>query len=84
MTTNQKTIGILGGMGPEATHDLFGKLLRATPAKCDQDHFRIVIDNNPKVPDRTKNIVEDGADPVPVMAAGAKILEKSGVDFIAV
>src|SRR5262245_23880133 len=38
-----KTIGVIGGMGPAATLDLFGKLLAATNAERDQDHFRILI-----------------------------------------
>ena len=47
---NQKVIGILGGMGPEATVDLFYKIVKLTPVEKDQDHFRIIIDNNPKIP----------------------------------
>ena len=42
-------IGILGGMGPEATVELFRLIIKLTPAKTDQEHFRILIDNNPKV-----------------------------------
>jgi aspartate racemase len=79
---NESVIGILGGMGPEATLDLFGKIIRSTPAERDQDHLRVIIDSNPKVPDRTAAIVADGADPVPVMAASARVLETAGVDFI--
>ena len=32
-----RIIGILGGMGPLATADLYQKIIRATPATCDQD-----------------------------------------------
>jgi aspartate racemase len=46
-------IGILGGMGPEATADLFHKIIKNTEATKDQDHLRILVDNNPKIPDRT-------------------------------
>src|SRR2546427_6618141 len=41
-----KVIGVLGGLGPWATLDFFEKILRLTPAKADQDHLRIIIDNN--------------------------------------
>ena len=51
-----KTIGVIGGMGPAATADLFSKLLAATGAERDQDHFRILIDNNPRLPDRNAAI----------------------------
>ncbi len=79
---HQKIIGILGGMGPEATLDLYGKIIRATPAEKDQDHLRVIIDSNPKVPDRTPAIIGDGEDPVPAMAESGKTLERAGVDFI--
>ncbi|MGB4070704.1 MAG: aspartate/glutamate racemase family protein, partial [bacterium] len=48
----RKVIGLLGGMGPEATADLFLKIIRATPADKDQEHLRVIIDNNPQIPDR--------------------------------
>jgi aspartate racemase len=79
---NTKTIGILGGMGPEATVDCFDKIIKNTPAAKDQDHLRVVIDSNPKVPDRTAAIIGSGESPVPVMAAGCQALERAGADFI--
>ncbi len=80
MTT--KTIGILGGMGPEATVDCFDNIVRNTPAAKDQDHLRVVIDSNPAVPDRTAAIVADGQSPVPVMVSGCEALQRAGADFI--
>lgn len=79
---DQKTIGILGGMGPEATVDCFAKIIKNTPATKDQDHIRIVIDSNPKVPDRTAAIIDDGESPVPIMVAGCNALQRAGADFI--
>ena len=32
----QKTVGIIGGMGPEATVDLMQRVIQATPANDDQ------------------------------------------------
>ena len=34
-----KTVGIVGGMGPEATVDLMTKIIRATPAQKEQEHI---------------------------------------------
>ena len=73
----EKVIGILGGMGPEATLDLFGKIIANTPAATDQDHLRVVIDSNPKVPDRTAAILRGGESPVPAMRAGIEALKQS-------
>ncbi|MEA2021957.1 MAG: amino acid racemase [Candidatus Caldatribacteriota bacterium] len=77
-----KIIGILGGMGPETTVDLFYRIIKFTPAKKDQEHLRIIIDNNPKIPDRTAAILGVGEDPVAVLQETAKNLEKAGADFI--
>lgn len=71
-------------MGPEATIDLFQKITSATPAKKDQDHVRVIIDSNPKVPSRQKAIFEDGPSPVPLLTQTARNLEKAGADVIVV
>jgi aspartate racemase len=80
----EKIIGILGGMGPEATIDLFYKIIKFTPAKKDQEHLRIIIDNNPKIPDRTAAILGKGEDPLPALQETAQNLEKAGADFIVI
>lgn len=81
---NTQTIGILGGMGPEATVDCFDKIIKNTPAAKDQDHLRVVIDSNPKVPDRTAAIIGSGESPVPVLLAGCRALARAGADFIVI
>ena len=78
----EKIIGILGGMGPEATTDLFYKIIKLTPAGKDQDHLRVIIDKNPKIPDRTAAILGKGEDPLPALRETARNLEKAGADFI--
>jgi aspartate racemase len=80
----EKIIGILGGMGPEAAIDLFTKIVKGTRVKKDQDHLRILIDNNPKVPDRTLAIQKKGPSPLPQLIRSAKILENAGADFIVI
>ncbi|NJE84413.1 amino acid racemase [Thermococcus sp. CX2] len=78
----EKVIGILGGMGPLATAELFRRIIEKTPAKRDQDHPRIIIYNNPKIPDRTAFILGKGEDPRPELIEGARKLESWGADFI--
>jgi len=77
---NDKKIGIIGGMGPEATADLYLKIIKNTEAKKDQDHFRVIIDSNVKIPDRTQAILHNGEDPTPALIETAKNLEKLSVD----
>lgn len=79
---HERTIGILGGMGPQATLALFETILERTRAETDQDHFRIVIDNNPKIPDRTKALLGEGPDPLPLLMDTARNLERAGADVI--
>ena len=78
----KKTIGILGGMGPMATADLFAKIVSATKAACDNDHVRVYIDSNSAIPDRTGAILRGGPDPVPEMLSALRHLEACGADCI--
>jgi len=80
---NDATIGILGGMGPAATVELFRRIVAYTPAQCDQDHIPIVIDNNPKIPDRGPFLLHGGPDPRPALCRSARKLERMGASFIA-
>jgi len=79
----EKVIGVLGGLGPWATLDLFEKILTLTPAGRDQEHLRLIIDNNPKIPDRSPAIFGTGEDPTPALVETARNLERAGADFIA-
>lgn len=78
----KKTIGILGGMGPMATADLFQKITALTDAGCDRDHIRVYIDSNASIPDRTAAILSGGEDPVPAMADALRHLELCGADCV--
>ena len=81
----EKIVGILGGMGPEATVDLMQRIIRLTPALDDMDHIRCIVDNNPKVPSRIKAIIEgDGEDPGPCMADMGRRLESWGAHFLVI
>ena len=76
------TAGVLGGMGPDATVDFLAKVIAATSAEADQDHARMLVDHNPKVPNRQTALLGNGEDPGPVLAAMAKGLEDAGADFL--
>ena len=75
-------IGILGGMGPMATVDVFQKIVSHTPADCDQEHIRIIIDNNPKIPSRIDAIINGTESPLQELINSARLLEMCGADFI--
>ena len=79
-----RRVGILGGMGPEATVLLMSRLIDATPAADDADHVPLLVDQNPQVPSRIARLIEGrGADPAPVLAAMARRLETAGAEALA-
>ncbi len=75
-------VGVLGGMGPEATVDFMSKLISLTPGDTDQDHVRLLVDQNPGVPNRQDALLRDGKSPGPVLAEMARGLEAGGCDFL--
>jgi aspartate racemase len=77
-----KTVGVIGGLGPYATLDFFERVLNRTRAQHEQDHLRLIIDNNTRVPDRNAFMRGDGPSPAPALAASAKGLQDVGADFI--
>lgn len=77
-----KSIGIIGGMGPLATADLYRKITILTNAASDAEHIRIYIDSNTSIPDRTEAIANNGTSPVAEMIASATKLEAIGADFL--
>lgn len=80
----QKVVGVLGGMGPLATVDLYQKIIEETPATRDQEHLHVIIESNPAVPDRSEALLAGGEDPTPLLLSGAKRLATAGADFIVV
>lgn len=78
----EKSLGILGGMGPMATAEIYAKIVALTKADCDNDHIRVYIDSNAKIPDRTAAILHGGENPVPYMIDSAKKLEQAGAGCI--
>ncbi len=86
MTTKaQPVVGVIGGMGPEATVDLMRRVIAATPATDDIDHIRMLVDNNSKIPSRLKALIDrTGEDPTPVLVGMARGLVTAGADFLVI
>lgn len=82
MRARTKTVGVLGGMGPAATLDFFARVLAATNAGTDQDHLRLIIDCNPKLPNRNDAIAGSGPSPGAELAAMARGLEQAGAELL--
>lgn len=79
-----KPVGILGGMGPEATILLMQKVLAGVAAWDDSDHVPLVVHQNTQVPSRIAALIEGtGADPGPVLGQMARDLAGAGVQALA-
>ncbi|MCY0385851.1 amino acid racemase [Robbsia sp. Bb-Pol-6] len=78
-------IGVAGGVGPAATVDFLDKLVTATPAARDQDHLRVVLEQNPHIPDRTAHLLgRSPADPAVALYAACLSLVENGAGLIAI
>jgi aspartate racemase len=85
VATMQKIVGILGGMGPESTAVLLQKITRRTPAAVEQDHLRVIIDSNPKIPNRTDALLFGNLKPaIDALSDSARNLERAGADVIGI
>lgn len=77
-------VGVVGGVGPAATVDFLDKIVRNTPASRDQEHIKLLVEQNPQIPDRTENLTGTGADPTVSLYATCKKLEDGDADVIAI
>jgi aspartate racemase len=69
-------------MGPAATVHFMGRVLDLTPAASDQDHLRLIVDNNSGVLDRNAAVAGNGPSPAPVLVAMARGLERAGAEML--
>jgi aspartate racemase len=77
-------IGVLGGMGPSATLELYRRFIAAVDVVGDQDHPRIVIDSNARIPDRTAALIAGGPSPQAALVAGVTGLEQAGAQCVVI
>jgi len=79
-----RTIGVLGGMGPEATVYFLERLVKNTEAKSDQEHVPVLVYSLPQIPNRTEAILYGGESPLPLLISGAARMAGAGADFIVI
>jgi aspartate racemase len=83
-SSDDKVLGVLGGMGPLASAQFMVRLTLLTPATRDQEHIPTVLWSDPRVPDRTVGRLSRGADPLPWLLRGIAGLERAGCGAIAI
>ena len=82
---SEQRLGILGGMGPQATQDFYQRILDRTDASCDQEHLPTLIWSDTSMPDRTAAIL--GGDVEGCyrrLLDGARLLERGGCTALAI
>ena len=78
-------LGVLGGMGPQATQVFYQYVLDHTDASCDQEHLPTLILSDTLMPDRTKSILSGNTGPVyERLLRDAQLLENCGCTAIAI
>ncbi len=79
-----RIVGVIGGMGPEATVELMRRVIAKTPARDDADHVHLIVENNPKIPSRIAHLIDrTGVDPTPELVRIAQNLQRAGADVLA-
>lgn len=78
-----KTIGVLGGLGPMATVYFQSLLVDHTYAPTDQDHIDLIVINRATTPDRSSYILDKTKEsPLQYLIEDAKKLEHAGCDAL--
>ncbi len=83
----QYRLGVLGGMGPQATNTFYQFVIDRTDAQTDQEHVNALILSDSEMPDRTSAILSGGEAREGVyrrLLADARLLEGAGCTCIAV
>jgi aspartate racemase len=85
LNATHRIVGIIGGMGPEATVDLLRRIIAKTPARDDADHIHLIVESNPKIPSRIAHLIEGtGPDPTPELIRIADNLQRAGANALAI
>lgn len=82
---HETKLGVLGGMGPQATQVFYQFVLDRTDAAKDQDHLPAVILSDTGIPDRTAAILSGNTEELyQRLLSDAKTLEACGCTVLAI
>ena len=80
----RKTLGVIGGLGPMATAAFLELITKMTKAVTDQEHLHVLIDSEPRTPDRTGFVLgKGGEDPYPWLLKGGRNVRTMGAEVLA-
>ena len=79
---NKLIAGVLGGMGPLATVDFMSMVTEFCPIEKEEDHVRLVVDQNPHIPSRQIMTPEISTKIASTLSKSAVNLENIGANFL--
>lgn len=80
---SKKIVGVIGGLGPQATIYFMNLVVKNTFVAKDQDHIDMIVLNHASIPDRTAFVLgKSNDDPTPYLVEDCKKLCELGCDFI--
>src|SRR3989344_7239312 len=77
-------VGIVGGVGPEASNKFCEFLIKYKKSKTDQENLTFLHYCNPKIPDRTDFIMGKGPNPTEELIKSCNLLKEAGADFLVI
>jgi aspartate racemase len=72
-------LGIVGGMGPEATAEIHRRIVAYTAARSDQEHIPMCILNEPRIASRTDYVLHGAESPLKTITRCIDALAALGV-----
>lgn len=79
----KKLVGVIGGLGPQATIYFMNLVVKNTKVTKDQEHIDMIIFNHSSIPDRTEYILGNSEeDPTSYLREDCKKLCDLGCQFI--
>jgi len=84
MTDNKPLLGVLGGMGTQATACFYGILHEKQSVSAEQEYLDVLVYSMPSIPDRTAFITgRSDLSPLGPLLHAAKTLESAGASLLA-
>lgn len=81
----RRLLGVVGGMGMQATNYFCRLITEMQNVKAEQDYLNMLVYYNPSIPDRTAYLIQKSSEnPLPALCEAVAKLENAGATYIAI
>ena len=78
-----RMLGVIGGMGPQASASFYDLIIENTDAQKDQDHIDLILYSHASIPDRTESILKNDTDELlDMLKNDIQKLSEFGADYV--